>query len=429
VISPGLALRRARGSSPEEKRVRRVWVIWALLFFNVISYAKMATVVPIPHKIGQVLTQGALGLAFVLALTLNPKIRIRPNLFLALYSVLAIVSLAMSVRFIGIGTTYRALRLIGFLVVLWLLTPWWGRRDFALLRSQLRFLVLILATTVLGLVLAPHKALALNFGAKRLSDAVWPIPATQVAHYMAELTGLSILLWMCGILSRRRALMLIVPGFVALIATHTRTALVGMVVGLVVASLSLFTSSRRVRRVLATVGIIVVVVVLPLTPLITGWLIRGQTSAQVTDLSGRTVVWSLVVSEPRPETNKIFGSGLSNGSLIDQSPAVNGLPIDSSWLATYQDQGLVGIVLEGVMFLVLLVAALLRPRGPARAMALYLIVYCFFASFTETGMGEASTYLLDLTVAASLLVVPGNGVRSLVPPRLSMRLERPAPPA
>ena len=101
------------------------------------------------------------------------------------------------------------------------------------------------------LVIAPHKAFSVNFGSKRLGDAVWPIPATQVAHYMAELTGLTILLWICGIIPRRRALLIIVPGVVALLATHTRTALIGMVIGLVVASLSLFTASRRVRRVLA----------------------------------------------------------------------------------------------------------------------------------------------------------------------------------
>ena len=83
-------------------------MIWALLFFNVLSYAKMATVIPIPHKIGQVLTQGALVAAFVLALTINPKVKVRPNLLLGLYSLLAIVSLAMSIRFIGVGTTYRA---------------------------------------------------------------------------------------------------------------------------------------------------------------------------------------------------------------------------------------------------------------------------------------------------------------------------------
>jgi hypothetical protein len=36
--------------------------------------------------------------------------------------------------------------------------------------------------------------------------------------------------------------------------------------------------------------------------------------------------------------------------------------------------------------------------------ALFLLVYCLIASFTETGLGQASTYMLDLTIAASLLV-------------------------
>lgn len=65
-------------------------------------------------------------------------------------------------------------------------------------------------------------------------------------------------------------------------------------------------------------------------------------------------------------------------------------------------------MLEACMFLVLLLTALLRPRGPTRALALYLIVYCLFASYTDTGMGEASIYLLDLSLAASLLVPRGG---------------------
>jgi len=411
VTAPRIALRRAK-TSAEDKRLHRVWVVWALLFFNVLSFATMPTVVPIPHKVGQAMTQGALVAAFVLALTVNPKVRIRPNLFLGLYSVLAIVSLAMSIRFIGIGTTYRAIRLIGFVVVLWLLTPWWGRRDLVLLRSQLRFLVVVLVSIGLGLLISPHKALAVNFGSRRLSGAIWPIPATQVAHYMAELAGLTLLMSLCGLVTRRRAILVVVPSIVALVATHTRTAIIGMVIALVVACLSLVTTNRRVRRVLATTCVVAVIVLVPLAPLISNWLVRGQTTSQLTDLSGRTKVWPLVLSEPRPETNKIFGSGLSNASVIGLNPAVNGLPIDSSWIATYQDQGVVGVVLEAVMFLVLLGMALLRPRGPARAMALFLIVYCLFASFTETGMGEASTYLLDLTVAASLLVIPSTARRS-----------------
>jgi hypothetical protein len=39
-----------------------------------------------------------------------------------------------------------------------------------------------------------------------------------------------------------------------------------------------------------------------------------------------------------------------------------------------------------------------------RALALFLVVYCLVASFTETGFSDASTYLLELTLAASMLV-------------------------
>lgn len=391
------------GSGSGRKTLRRVWVIWALLFLNVLSYSKQPTVVPLPHKVGQVVTQGALVAAFVLALTINPKIRIRPNLFLALYSALAILSLAMSIRFIGIGTDYRAFRLVGFVLVLWMLTPWWGRRDLLLLKCQVRFLVLILITVAMGLVLSPGKALAVNFGAKRLTGALWPIPPTQVAHYMAELTGLTVLMWMCGIINRRRALWIGIPAAIALAGTQTRTALLALVVALIVATVSLLKTSRRSRRVLTWTVVVLLVVALPLSPLVNAWLVRGQNSSELSDLSGRTLVWPLVLSESRPDTNKIFGSGLSNGGVVNANPGVNGLPIDSSWILTYQDQGLVGIVLEAVIFLVLLMIALLRPRSPARAMALFLIVYCLCASFTESGMGVASSYLLDLTVAASLL--------------------------
>jgi hypothetical protein len=35
--------------------------------------------------------------------------------------------------------------------------------------------------------------------------------------------------------------------------------------------------------------------------------------------------------------------------------------------------------------------------------ALFLIVYCLIASVTETGLSNASPYVLDLAVAAALL--------------------------
>ena len=109
----------------------------------------------------------------------------------------------------------------------------------------------------------------------------------------------------------------------------------------------------------------------------------------------------------RPTTNVIFGDGLSNDSVSGSSdPYLNGLSIDSSWLSIYQDQGIVGDLLVGAIFVLLLLTALFRARGPTRALALFLIVYCLIAGINESGLGDASPYLLDLTVAASLITFP-----------------------
>ncbi len=101
-------------------------------------------------------------------------------------------------------------------------------------------------------------------------------------------------------------------------------------------------------------------------------------------------------STPRSTFEFLFGFGLSNKSF-------NGLPIDSNWLATYYDVGVVGIAINVLMLLFLLVAVCFRSQGPERALALYLVIYCVVASFTETGLSDATPYLLELTLAACLL--------------------------
>ena len=58
------------------------------------------------------------------------------------------------------------------------------------------------------------------------------------------------------------------------------------------------------------------------------------------------------------------------------------------------------------VFLALGGVALLRPPSLSRACAIFLISYCAIASYTEAGLGDASPYLLHLTVAASLLAAP-----------------------
>jgi hypothetical protein len=62
------------------------------------------------------------------------------------------------------------------------------------------------------------------------------------------------------------------------------------------------------------------------------------------------------------------------------------------------------VVMCAVILLYVLIAACLQSRGMRRALALFLVIYCIVASFTEDGITNPSTYMLDVTVAASLLL-------------------------
>jgi O-Antigen ligase len=378
--------------------LRRVALAWYLLVLNCLTYSP-GGLLHLPSAAGKAITQGALYVALFVALTVNRKIILRPNVFLGLVSLLILGAFITIIEPQYFGTVYRTFRLATFIATLWLLTPWWGRRDLLLVRCHLRALSVVLGTVLLGAMVAPGRARA----GGRLSDVIWPSPPTQVAHYAAITFGLVVVLWLCGQLRSRVTLIVVSVAGVILILTHTRTALIGMVAGLLVAGMSLIVAKERVRKLFAAVGAIATIAILTLSGVITGWLARGEGS-QLTALTGRTAVWSELLNFPRNKFQVIFGTGLSNDSF-------NGLSIDSNWLASYQTQGLYGVVLCAMMLLFLLVTAYFTPRGVQRALALFLVVYCLVASFTEVGFTDASMYLLELTLAASLLVPSVAGTR------------------
>ena len=391
----------ARGSRAK-RLLRSPFPVWAALFVNVLAFSGLPTVFPIPTTVGQLITQGSLILAFLLALMANRAGVMRPNLFLVLLSLLAVVALMVSIHneFI-FGSTFRACRLIGFIAVLWLLTPWWGRSDLALLRSHIWCLRIVLGTVLVGAVLAPGSAFSFE---GRLSGALWPIPPTQVAHYAAVLLGCTVVLWLGGALRGRTAVLTLAITAAALIGAHTRTALIAMIVGLVVGAASMFVGHARVRRASAVLGVIAVIGVSLFSPLLVDWFWRGQSAEEAAQLTGRTKVWTEILGLQRSSLEQAFGSGLSNKSF-------NGLSIDNNWLAVYLDQGWFGVALVALLLLVLIFLAVMHRRGVRRATALFLITYCLVASITETGLGDASPYLLDLVAAASLLAAPAGDER------------------
>lgn len=372
---------------------RRVGAAWALLYINVLTFTPGLSILHIPHRAGQLITQGALPLAILVALTVNPKVRVRPNIFLCLACLLVVDAVIAAMEAQYVGTLYRTFRLAEFVAALWLLTPWWGRRDLLLLRIHLRCLAVTLGSVVLGLLIAPGHAL-LN---GRLTGVIWPIPDTQVAHYAAVAAGLTALLWLARLLSGRAALAGVTAAVAILVLSHTRTAVAGLAAGLLVAGLSLFTANSRVRKFFAAGAVVVSLAVVTVGGLVIAWLRRGQNAHQLSSLTGRTTFWSLVAHYPRTGFQEIFGFGLSNAT-------VNGLPIDSNWFASYMMEGIAGVVVCALMLAWLLTAAFFTPRGVTRALALFLITYCLLASITEVGPTDASAYLLDLALAASLLM-------------------------
>jgi O-antigen ligase len=400
MTAPATVLRPRRGILPatspltqERLLRRRVYLTWGLLFFNALTYYTGYSFIHIPTTVGKVIAQGALPLALICALSLNRKLVVRPNVFLCLVTLIVLGAFLTSLQPEHVGTVFRTLRLAGFVACLWLLTPLWGRRDLLLVRCHLVMLYAVLASAVLGLMMAPHTARTEG----RLSGALWPIPPTQLAHYAAVTTGLVVVLWFGGQMRGRTTALISAAALAVLVLTHTRTALVGLIAGILVAGMSLVAVKARVRKLFAAVGAIAAVVVLTLSAVIATWLERGQSAQGLENLTGRTEVWGPLLAFPRDKFQEIFGFGLSNDSF-------NGLPIDSNWLASYQTLGLYGVVVCAMILVFLMVAAYFQPRGLRRALALFLVTYCLVASFTEVGFTDVSIYLLDLTVAASLLV-------------------------
>jgi len=395
MTAPAVAVRLRRRVLPvqtAEARERRwVGLVWGLLVLNVLTYS--GSLLHIPTFVGKAITQGALPVALLAALALNRRLIIRPNVFLTLVSVLVAEAVLTTLQPQYFGTIYRTFRFAEFVVTLWLLTPWWGRRDLLLIRCHLIALLVVLGSVILGLVVAPGSAMT----AGRLTGVIWGIPATQVAHYAAVTLGLVLVLWLCGQVGGRRILLIVTGAVVVLILTHTRTALVGAVTGIMVAGLSLIVAKARVRKFLVAASGVVLIVALTLSNVIATWLARGEGTHQLANLTGRTKVWGPLLALPRDKFQEIFGFGLSNDSF-------NGLPIDSNWLAAYQTQGLFGIFICAALLLFLLVTAYFQPRGVRRALALFLITFCLVSSFTEVGFLDASMYLLDLALAASLIV-------------------------
>ena len=377
---------------------KAVGTAWGLLVLNTLGSAGAETIVPLPRSLIQMVTMGALAAAFVLALAVNLRLRVRPSAFLLLLTLLLVPSVISSANLeSGFGALFRCARLALFVGTLWLLSRWWdGGPGFV--RHHIRMYFLVLCSVAAGLVVSPGAAMPELYGG-RLVGALWPLTPPQIGQYAAVITGLSVLLLLGGRTDRRSAALVALPALVLLALTHTRTATLGLLAGLVLAIGSLVLTSAAARRFFTWAVACAAVAAVGFGSVLQAWFLRGQSQENFASLTGRAKVWDALLAAPRTTSEYVFGAGLGDKSF-------GGLPIDNSWLAVYHEQGVFGVALVAAAVAVLGGVALLRPPSLSRACAIFLISYCAIASYTEAGLGDASPYLLHLTVAASLLAAP-----------------------
>ncbi|MCH0561788.1 MULTISPECIES: O-antigen ligase domain-containing protein [unclassified Streptomyces] len=377
-----------------------VGAAWGLLILNTLGSAGAKTIVPLPRSLIQMATMGALVAAFALALAVNPRLRVRPNAYVFLLTLLLVPSVISSVNLeSGFGALFRCVRLALFIGTLWLLSRWWDG-GLTFVRHHIRLYFVVLGSVAAGAIISPGAAMPDLYGG-RLVGALWPLTPPQIGQYAAVIIGLAVLLLLGRRTNGGSAALVIVPALVLLALTHTRTATIGLLVGLSLAIGSLLLTSAAARRFFTWAVLTAAVAAVGFGSALQAWFLRGQSQENFSSLTGRAKVWDALLAAPRTTPEYLFGAGLGDKSF-------GGLPIDNSWLAVYNEQGMTGVALVAAIIIVLGGVALLRPPSLQRACAIFLISYCAIASYTEAGLGDASPYLLHLAVAASLLAAPAT---------------------
>ena len=391
VSAPRRALAPSTDESLSRFERRRLVTIWLLVFVSSLPLSDDTRAIFVPVRIEQAATAGALGLAFLLALMLNRRLRFRDTGFLVAYALLPIVSIVpVLLMRAGLGSMFRTGRFFLALLTLALTSPWWRSGRWVLLDAHLKALRWCVVAAWLflpvGWAFNTEGRLWGNFPA---------LAAPQLGQFAAVMAGIYLLLALSEDHRPKRPWFWVVAGVVTLLLTQTRTALAALVVGVALGIAVLVGSQRRTRMFVAVMIAALPFLALMLTPWVNDYWQRGQSEELQGTLTGRTVAWEKVGEFPRDMLTEAFGIGLTDKS-------IEGLPIDNGYLAVYHEQGRVGLVMVGVIALVLFTRIVAR-RGPPSAIGIFVLGYTAVSSYTETGIGDMSSYVMHLVAAAVVL--------------------------
>jgi O-antigen ligase len=381
---------------------RSLWVlVFAILLLVVISV--------VPWRLGTIYSGGAdpvvvakavVGIAaFCGALLLHTVIPVRGRVGVRTLSLLAgIVVISMVGAFAandGPAALVLSIRivLVSASVVL-------------VVKSAPPVVVLTALLTALGAVALVSAATGAAHGLTdgRLSGGI-PAMASNVLAGLAgpPAVGLATMIARRGIRAWTSVTFLVL--FAIVFATGSRTALVVVIVGVI---LALVFNGRRLplsTAIMTIVALPLAYALLAFTNTATQVLSRGQSIQELSTLSSRTVAWDAVLAVPIDSWAKWIGNGLAAKTVAVQQRWRDVQVLDSSWVSVIAQAGIIGTILLVIWIVVTSVESL--RRSPLRAIAVPLLVMLLIRSFTESGLIDSSpTFLVFL--ALSLILEPGS---------------------
>jgi hypothetical protein len=333
--------------------------------------------------------------AFLLAVQANPTLAVARNPGLLLAFLLVAASTVPGILgMASLNSLVMSMRFALIVITIALLSPILAGNPTGVLRTHVLAHGVLAVCTLAGAVLAP--GLAFHPGTRRLIGVLPPMHPSQVGAVAAVMGGLALLALVTGAMGRRSGLIAVAVAMTVLVASRSRTAVLGTLLGLLLSLACLAFQSRRARKLLAVLlGVTAVAWLLAASSLV-GWFARGQSHAQLQSFSGRRATWIAMLEERPSGVPEWLGIGLSD-------KRYKGKPIDGGWIAAYWEQGLLGIGVVAALILLTAWQAMRNRDGLLRAAALFLVTLVTVSANTETGISDISVYFLSLMLA-SLLV-------------------------
>jgi O-antigen ligase len=250
----------------------------------------------------------------------------------------------------------------------------------------------VLLAAVAGLILSPASAVVPIAGADptpRLRG-IFPVIAPDLLGFMAVI-GLLYLAARVGpswTLRPGVRVGLAAVYVVVLLLTRARVSLVLLLIGLIVLVVQDARRRTRLGLLLPLVGVAAVCVLSLYAGQITTFVSRGESSQALSTLTGRTVTWHQ--AQQAWAEKPLTGYGFYAGHRLGALASLEAQNLDSMWIETLLDVGLIGAVPLAGLVIAGAFALGRRRRAPSRQLAVAIYATALASSFVNPSLQQAN---------------------------------------